>query len=105
MKRVKIKNTDGVETFRATLEDPTQWLEDCIKNKVFGPDEYTVEIIDLSLDPEYLLDQCYKNRIAEYPSLGDQLDAFFHYRQGNASAFEDLDNQIKAVKLKYPKPN
>lgn len=38
-------------------------------------------------------------RWAEYPSLGDQLDALYH-----AGVFpEDMANQIKAVKDKYPK--
>ena len=37
--------------------------------------------------------------MSEYPDIGDQLDALYH-----AGVFpEDMANQIKAVKDKYPK--
>ena len=38
-------------------------------------------------------------RVAEYPSIGDQLDALFH-----AGVFpQEMAEKIKAVKTKYPK--
>ena len=40
-----------------------------------------------------------KQRAAEYPSIGDQLDALFH-----AGVFpEEMAAQIQAIKDKYPK--
>ena len=40
-----------------------------------------------------------KKRLAEYPSIGDQLDALFH-----AGVFpEDMAAKIQAIKEKYPK--
>lgn len=44
--------------------------------------------------------QAYKdNRVAEYPSIGDQLDALFH-----AGVFpEEMAATIQAVKDRYPK--
>ena len=40
-----------------------------------------------------------EQRVAEYPSIGDQLDALFH-----AGVFpEEMAAQIQAVKDKYPK--
>lgn len=40
-----------------------------------------------------------RNRIAEYPSIGDQLDALYH-----AGVFPaDMTATLKAVKDKYPK--
>jgi hypothetical protein len=49
---------------------------------------------------ELELSNAYKNkRVAEYPSIGDQLDALFH-----AGIFpEEMAAQIQAVKDKYPK--
>jgi len=42
-----------------------------------------------------------RNRAAEYPSLGDQLDALYH-----AGVFPaDMAATIQAVKDKYPKPS
>jgi hypothetical protein len=41
-----------------------------------------------------------QQRVLEYPSIGDQLDALFH-----AGVFpESMAAQIQAVKDKYPKP-
>ncbi|MGB5304871.1 MAG: XkdW family protein [Gammaproteobacteria bacterium] len=42
-------------------------------------------------------------RRAEYPSIGDQLDAAYKARQGDVSAEIELDKKIREVKDKYPK--
>lgn len=45
------------------------------------------------------LNAVYANRVLEYPSIGDQLDALFH-----AGVFPaDMAEKIQAVKDKYPK--
>ena len=51
-------------------------------------------------DTQWHIENDYKNnRIPEYPSIGDQLDALFH-----AGVFpEDMAATIQAVKDKYPK--
>lgn len=52
-------------------------------------------LIDSWIDP----DEHKYQRMSEYPSIGDQLDALYH-----AGVFpEDMANKIKAVKDKYPK--
>jgi hypothetical protein len=105
MKKISVKSLDGVEMFSNIAEDHTAWLDYCLNNNVFGdPATYTIETIDLNQDYDFLLEQCYKNRQAEYPSVTDQLDALFHARQGDMSALEALDAQKAAVKAKYPKP-
>jgi hypothetical protein len=43
-------------------------------------------------------------RRAEYPSVGDQLDAAYKARHGDARAQELIDAKIKEVKEKYQKP-
>ena len=43
-------------------------------------------------------------RRAEYPSVGDQLDAAYKARHGDTSAQERLDAKIREVKEKYQKP-
>lgn len=43
-------------------------------------------------------------RRAEYPSVGEQLDAAYKARQGDNSAQLQVDAKIKAVKEKYQKP-
>ena len=65
---------------------------------------YTVEVIDLTLDLEYLLEQCYKNRKAAYPSLGDFADAYYHTQNGNNVPMTAWLAAQAAVKVQYPKP-
>ena len=76
--------------------DRLDWLE---KNKA----EPTKEELDaevIRLQAEYDAQEYARNREAEYPSTGDQLDYIFHY--GVAKWKTDM---IEPVKTKYPKPS
>jgi hypothetical protein len=42
-------------------------------------------------------------RRAEYPSVGDQLDALFKARQGDPSELAAVDARIREVKARHPK--
>jgi hypothetical protein len=56
---------------------------------------------DLAAVNAYVTANEYKsNRVAEYPSIGDQLDALW---KGGEAATEMLA-KVQAVKTKYPKP-
>jgi hypothetical protein len=66
--------------------------------------QYSIEIIDLDQDPEYLLQQCHIKRQAEYPSLGEFADAFVKMQNGDSSQMEAYVAACMAVKAKYPKP-
>jgi hypothetical protein len=61
--------------------------------------EYTVEEIDISA--EYALAEVIKNRVAEYPSPAEFMNAFF---DGGESAIAELQTKRLAIKAKYPKP-
>lgn len=64
------------------------------------PAEYTVEITDISAEHE--LQECISKRVAEYPTFGDFMNAFF---DGDQEAnLEALRQMRLAVKAKYPKP-
>jgi hypothetical protein len=65
---------------------------------------YTVEIIDLSVDPTYLLEQCYKNRKAAYPTITDFADAYYHSQNGNNAPMTEWLAAQEAVKVQFPKP-
>lgn len=57
--------------------------------------------IDESLVNAWIDPDTYKyNRVAEYPSIGDQLDAL--WKGGEAAA--EMLAKVQAVKTKYPKP-
>jgi hypothetical protein len=49
---------------------------------------------------EHLKTKYVSDRVLEYPSIGDQLDALW---KGGAAAAEMLE-KVQAVKAKYPKP-
>lgn len=42
-------------------------------------------------------------RVFEYPTIGDQLDAFYWSRNGDTSRLEAIDSEITEVKARYPK--
>jgi hypothetical protein len=144
MKKVIVKNLEGVQTHGAQMEDPTAWIADCVEHDYWGKKErlalhkdepmaesydeadvleeeimessdsvkkmvrlraqYTIEIIDLDQDPEYLLQQCHAKRKAEYPSLGEFADAFVKMQNGDSSQMETYVASCLAIKAKYPKP-
>lgn len=72
------------------------WLD--TENSCPSEAEVTAEIARLQLEYD---NQFYKlSRAAEYPAIGDQLDALFH-----AGVFPtEMAAEIQAIKDKYPKP-
>jgi hypothetical protein len=58
-----------------------------------------VEYDQLAVDAEFQATQYAVNRAAEYPSIGDQLDAL--WKGGDAAA--EMLAKVQAVKNKYPK--
>lgn len=117
MKKVIIKNLAGIQTHGAEMEDPTAWIEECVKANAWGlperpeldaegnptgvmlPAEYTVEIEDISA--EVALKKCIESRIAEYPTPAEFMNAYF---DGGEQALADLQAKRLAIKQKYPKP-
>ena len=61
--------------------------------------QYTIEITDISA--EYELQKCIAARIAEYPSAGDFLNAYF---DGGEAALAALKEKRLLIKQKFPKP-
>ena len=47
--------------------------------------------------------QALGNRVSEYPSLGDVVDAIFKKEAGDSTEFDALATARAAVKSKYPK--
>ena len=117
MKKVIVKNLQGVQTHGAEMEDPAAWIADCEASCAWGipahpeldadgketgviiPANYTVEIVDVTAEHE--LAQVIAARKAEYPSAEDFLNAFF---DGGDEALEALRQKRLEIKAKYPKP-
>ena len=86
------------------LQEAIYILNPTVKS-TFGTTAYdadgNVVEYDLAAAQALVAANAYKeNRVSEYPSIGDQLDALFH-----AGVFPtEMAALIQAVKDKYPKP-
>jgi len=71
-----------------------EWIEE-----VIPPTEAEIQAEITRLQAEYDAQAYARSRAAEYPAIGDQLDALFH-----AGVFPaEMAAAIQAVKDKYPK--
>jgi hypothetical protein len=86
------------------LEEEMHDLDGVAQKFVKLKAEYSIEIIDLDQDPEYLLQQCHAKRQAEYPFLGEFADAFVKIQNGDSSQMEAYVAACMGVKAKYPNP-
>jgi len=100
MFKVSISNSTENKSWEAkfeTLQEANEWLakqigkpnrlpERVIKNEageeVTLPAEFTSEIIDLSLDVEYVKDEARAKRRKEYPSLEEMVEALLDDKEG-----------------------
>ena len=85
---------DAKEAAWAALDPKTREIDDPITGEKTTVDIPKDEIVRPEI-PDY-----YAKRRREYPSIGDQLDAF--WKGGQAEA--DMFDRIQTVKNKYPKP-
>ena len=70
-----------------------------VDNQAFDVDGNLVDVNQELVNEEANSQKYKEQRVAEYPSIGDQLDALF-----KAGVFPaDMAAQIQAVKDKYPK--
>lgn len=79
-----------------TLSPKTRTINDPLTG---GTQEVPISKLEIVCPeiPDY-----YAKRRAEYPALGDQLDAF--WKGSNSPEYAAMQAKIQAVKVKYPKP-
>jgi hypothetical protein len=75
-----------------------EWLADSSQPTADQIKKALTELSDTNHEARYAA-----LRRAEYPSIGEQLDAAYQARQGNDAKQIELDRQISAIKEKYPK--
>jgi hypothetical protein len=69
-------------------------------NVAYDEQDNVVEYDPTLIDAEIAKTEYRRHRAAEYPTIGDQLDALFH-----AGVFPaEMAAQIQAIKDRYPKP-
>jgi len=96
MKKALIMGSEVVDVHETEFEvHPSMFWVDC-DDDVQGGDRYVDGKI-VKLEPPPI--QYNEARVAEYPSLGDQLDAI--WKGGEAE--EEMRAKIMAVKAKFPK--
>ena len=86
--------------------DPLDWAdcEDNVDKIVWNDESKKISKEDIlakqkELQTAYDNNKYQRDRIEEYPSIGDQLDMIYHAGQGG----DTFQKAIKAVKDKYPK--
>jgi len=95
-----ITKADALQSLRPGAEwvlrgDALEWLD----SNQTQPTEAEITAEVTRLQAEYDAKAYARSRAAEYPAIGDQLDALFH-----AGVFPaDMAATIQAVKDKYPK--
>ena len=83
-----------------TIEVTKERIETWVKLKA----EYTVEVVDLESDYDWLLSECHRKRVAEYPPITELGDALYWKEQGDDSKYEKYIQKCDEVKKKYPLP-
>jgi hypothetical protein len=83
-----------------TVEVQKDKVETWVKLKA----DYTIEIIDLDQDYDWLLSECHTKRRNEYPPITELGDALYWKEQGNDSKYIEYINKCDIVKKKYPLP-
>ena len=74
-------------------------VEDRVERLPTADEQVLIDAEVARLETEATANAYKEKRVAEYPSIGDQLDALFH-----AGVFpDDMATQIQTVKNKYPK--
>jgi uncharacterized small protein (DUF1192 family) len=96
-----IKKSDALQSLRPGAEwvlrgDDLEWLD----TQQTQPTEAEIQAEITRLQAEYDAKAYARSRAAEYPAIGDQLDALW---KGGAAA-EEMLAAVMAVKSKYPKP-
>jgi len=68
------------------------------------PAQYEIVEINLSVDQEYLLQQCHEKRRREYPPISEFADAFVKHMNGDSTQLEEYASKCLEIKQKHPKP-
>lgn len=77
-----------------------EWMSESSQPSIEQIKSALVELSDANHEAKYAA-----MRRAEYPSVGEQLDAAYQARQGNTAKQDEIDRQIREIKEKYPKSN
>lgn len=101
MKKVIIKNLDGVAIAEAIMSDPVAWINDSIANNCWGEvGTYTVDTVDWTF--EYDTQVAIANRQANYPTYADFLNAYC--ASDSVTQLANLKAAKLAVDAEYPLP-
>lgn len=84
----------------------SEFTDEGVVNYVTLRAEYEITEKDLSQDYDWLLQECYRQRIAEYPTLAEISEALMEkFGENRFEKFEELHLKRMAVKAKYKKPS
>ncbi len=109
MFKVNISNSSKNLSWSAkfsTEVEANEWLQKQIGKPHRLPVESSYEIINLSLDTEWVEKDIQGKRRKEYPSTEEIAEAVIeHLMEHRPQKLQELQSKREAVKLKYPKGN
>ena len=95
-KALNLLTPDAIWSMDAEDYDKLTWLSTDIPK----PTKEEVEAEVARLQAEYDAKEYQRQRVPEYPSIGDQLDAIWK----GGDAYDAMLAKVMAIKDKYPKP-
>lgn len=107
MFKVNISNSSKNLSWSAkfpTEVEANEWLQKQIGKPHRLPVESVYEIINLSLDPEWIEKDIQEKRKKESPSLEEKIDALIASSRGDNSKLIEVIQKIEALEIKYPEP-
>jgi hypothetical protein len=96
-KRIRKYIANEINDLGHTIEVEKERIETWVLLKA----DYTIEIIDLDKDYNYLLNECHTKRKKEYPAIEDYSDGIVKNDEIQKQKYIDKCLQVK---LKYPLP-
>ena len=81
------------------------WLKDAVKTKKLILDTCGSDPNLYQNYEESLIDECYRLREEEYPSVIEFIDAYYWSCRGDTSLMDKYMNKCDTIKDKYPKPS
>lgn len=93
MKKVIIRNKQGIETHGTEMENPAQWIAHCVENNFWGKPERWIK----ENSEEYSQDDVLDNRLFEVsPGFAEQLDDSGNVLQQAILAITETQVKLKA---------
>lgn len=103
MKKVIIQNNSGIELAKAEMQDPSEWIADCISNNSWGKPERWILEGSEQVDPSDILETEARDKYGELKTY-IKLKAEYTIQVLDVTFEKDLEDCIQNRIRAYPSP-